>query len=128
MRMQICPFCKTPYDESGTICQTCGSPLSQLLPSPTLEHKTVYLGLSIFSTLLGLSACLFTYFPSLYMKSLILIIASLGLASFTLEKVRGKTNTLTIKIMAVVGLVLGVLGYIFFMFIHSNVPGCGYTM
>jgi hypothetical protein len=128
MRMQICPFCKTPYDEADTICQTCGSPLSQLLPSPALEHKTFYLGLSIFSTLLGISACLFTYFPSLYMKSLILIIASLGLASFTLEKVRGKSNALPIRILAVLGLILGVLGYIFFMFIHSNVPGSGYTM
>jgi hypothetical protein len=126
--MQICPFCKTPYDESDTFCRTCGSPLSQLLPSPALEHKTFYLGLSIFSTLLGFSACLFTYFPSLYMKSLILIIASLGLASFTLEKVRGKSNALSIRILAVLGLILGVLGYIFFMFIHSNVPGCGYSM
>lgn len=126
--MQECPFCGTSFEESGTICQTCGYPLSQLLPSPVLEHKAFYLGLSIFNILLGLSACVFTYFPSLYMKSLILIIASLGLASFTLEKLRGKSNTLPIKIMAVVGLVLGVLGYIFFMFIHSNVPGCGYTM
>jgi hypothetical protein len=126
--MQECPFCGTPFEESDALCQTCGYNLSQPLPSPVLEHRAFYWGLSIFSILLGLSACIFTYFPSLYMKSLILIIASLGLASFTLEKVRGKSNTLLIKIMSVVGLVLGVLGYIFFMFIHSNVPGCGYTM
>jgi hypothetical protein len=126
--MQACPFCGNPFEESDTFCQTCGSPLSQLLPPTTFKHKTFYLGLSIFSTLLGLSACIFTYFPSLYMKSLILIIASLGLGSFTLEKARGKSNALPIRILAILALVLGVLGYIFFMFIHSNVPGCGYSM
>ena len=126
--MTECPFCGTPFEESDTSCRSCGYSLSQLLPSSLLEHKTLYLGLSIFSILLGLSACVFTYSPALYMKSLILIITSIGLACFTLEKVRGKSNALSIKILAVAGVVLGVLGYIFFMFIHSNVPGCGYTL
>ena len=80
------------------------------------------------SLLLGVTACIFTFVPSLYMKSLIPMIASLGLASFTLEKVWGKSDTLAIRILAISALAFALLGYVSFMFIRSNVPGIGYTM
>jgi flagellar basal body-associated protein FliL len=62
------------------------------------------------------------------MMSLFFFIAAIGLAGVTLERTKGKSQTLLIKILAVLGLALGVLGYISFMFIRSNVPGSGYTM
>jgi len=80
------------------------------------------------SLLSGILACVFTFFPTLYMGSLFLFIGAIGLASVTLEKAWGKFDTLLIKILAILGLLFGVLGYIFFMFIHSNAPGSGYTM
>jgi hypothetical protein len=49
-------------------------------------------------------------------------------AGASLEKTWGKPDTRSIKILSIFGLIFGVLGYIFFMFIHSNVPGIGYSM
>jgi len=80
------------------------------------------------SILSGILACVFTFSPALYMGSLFLVIGAIGLASVTLEKAWGRFDTLLIKILAIFGLFFGVLGYIFFMFIHSNVPGSGYSM
>ena len=62
------------------------------------------------------------------MSSIPLIIGTIALGGVTLERAQGKSDALMIKILAIVGLVFGVLGYIFFMFIHSNVPGIGYSM
>ena len=62
------------------------------------------------------------------MGSLALIIASIGLGGFVLERTRGKSGTRLAKILAVVGMLLGVLGYISFMFLRSNVPGSGAHM
>jgi hypothetical protein len=126
--MQTCPFCKAPLDEEATSCETCGYSLVLPLPLPVLRRRKLYLVLSILSIILGLLACVLTYVPSLYMKSLFLIIGALGLAGFALEKAWGKPDALAIRFLAVVGLFFGLLGYMFFMFIHSNVPGSGYTM
>jgi hypothetical protein len=62
------------------------------------------------------------------MGSLALIIASIGLGGFILERTREESKTRLAKVLAVAGMLLGVLGYISFMFLRSNVPGCGYTM
>lgn len=126
--MRTCPFCKTSLNETSTFCQVCGFSLVRLLPLPLLGRKTLYYGLSALSALVGFAACIFTLIPSLYMKSLILIIVSLVLAGFTLEKAWGKPNTMFIRTLAVLGLALGLLGYICFMFVRSNVPGIGYSM
>jgi hypothetical protein len=80
------------------------------------------------SILSGILACLFTFFPNFYFKSLFLVLVSIGLAGTTLEKARGKSGAFWIRILAIFGLACGVLGYIFYMFIHSNVPGIGYSM
>jgi hypothetical protein len=126
--MRACPFCKMPLDPTSTSCRVCGYSLVDLLPRPALARKQLYLGVSIFSLLLGVAACFFTFVPSLYMKSLVPMIVSLGLASFTLEKVWGKSNTLAIRILAISALAFALLGYVSFMFIRSNVPGIGYTL
>ncbi len=126
--MQICPFCHTTLNDETTFCEKCGYSLVLLLPQPSFPHKEFYLAFSIFSILLGILACVFTFFPTLYMGSLFLIIGAIGLAGVTLEKTWGKFDTLLIKILAILGLFFGILGYIFFMFIHSNVPGSGYSM
>ena len=126
--MQTCPFCKAPLDEEATSCNTCGYSLVLPLPLPLLRRRKLYWVLSILSIILGLLACVFTCVPSLYMKSLFPIIGALVLAGFTLEKAWGRSDASRIRLMALAGLLLGLLGYVFFMFIHSNVPGSGYSM
>ncbi len=126
--MRTCPFCKSSVAQNSTSCRVCGFSLVRLLPLPLLARKTLYWALSALSATLGLSACVFTLIPSLYMKSVVLIIGSLALAGFTLEKTWGKPNTVLIRVLAVLGLALGLLGYICFMFVRSNVPGIGYSM
>jgi len=62
------------------------------------------------------------------MGSLLLVIVAVGLAGVTLEKAWGEFDTLLIRSLAILGLIFAVLGYISFLFIHSSVPGSGYTM
>ena len=126
--MQTCPFCNTTLSAKNTFCEKCGYSLVLSLPQPFFPHKKFYWALSILSILLGILACVFTFFPAVYMGSLFFVIGAIGLAGVTLEKARGKFDALLIKILAILGLFLGVLGYISFMFLRSNVPGCGYTM
>jgi hypothetical protein len=126
--MRTCPFCNSSLNPNSTSCQVCGYSLVSLLPVQKLTRRWLYLGISLLSLLLALTACVFTFLPSLYMKSLIPMIASLGLSGLTLEKVRGKSGCSIIRVLAVMGLVFAFLGYVSFMFIRSNVPGCGYSM
>ncbi len=126
--MQVCPFCDTIADEQTTFCQICGYSFILTLPRPFLSHRRLYLFLSMFSIFLGILACAFTFFPSLYISSIILFLATIGLAGVSLEKAQGKSDAGLVKILAIIGLAFGALGYIFFMFIHSSVPGIGYSM
>jgi hypothetical protein len=98
------------------------------LPFPSLARRKLYFALAILSILLGLSSCAFTFVPRLYIGSLFLIIASVGLGGFILERTRGKSGTRLIKILGAVGIFFGVLGYVSFMFLRSNVPGIGARM
>ena len=126
--MRECPFCNATLDEESTVCTVCGHSLVSALPRPLLARRRFYLALSILSVFLGGSSCAFTFVPLFYMGSLALIIASIGLGGFILERTRGDSKTRLTKVLAVVGMLLGVLGYISFMFLRSNVPGSGYTM
>ena len=126
--MRACPFCSATLDEKSTSCPVCGHSLVSALPSPLPSAKRLYLVLSILSVFLGINSCAFTFVPRLYMGSLALIIASIGLGGFVLERTRGKSGTRLAKVLAVVGMLLGVLGYISFMFLRSNVPGSGAHM
>lgn len=125
--MQICPFCKTYLRHSNTFCEVCGFSFVLPLPCPVLPHRKFYFALSILSIFSGLLSCTFTFIPSLYLLSLLFVMGAIGLAGVTLERTRGKYHALLIKILALHGLLLGVLGYTF-MFIHSNVPSSGYSM
>jgi hypothetical protein len=126
--MQVCPFCDASLDDQTTVCQVCGYSFTLPLPPPGFSRKKLYLVLSFLSILSGILACLLTFLPQFYIKSLFLVIVSLGLGGTTLERTRGKSGAFWIRILAIIGLVCGVLGYIFYMFIHSNVPGIGYSM
>ena len=126
--MQACPFCHTALDDKNTFCEACGYQLTLGLPLPLFRHRRLYFSLAISSILLGILACVFTFFPSLYMGSMFLVIGAIGLAGVTLERAKGYSDIPLIKILSILGLFFGVLGYIFFMFIHSNVPGIGYSM
>ena len=126
--MQVCPFCDTSFDDPTNICKVCGYSFSLPLPPPRLSHQKLYFTLSLLSILSGILACLFIFFTNFYFKSLFLVLVSIGLAGTTLERARGKSGAFWIRILALFGLVCGVLGYIFYMFIHSNVPGIGYSM
>lgn len=126
--MQTCPFCKTDLSETKTFCEVCGYSFSLSLPQPFFPHKRFYFALSILSILSGILACVFAFSPALYMGSLFLVIGAIALAGVTLERAWRQFGTLLVKILAILGLFFGVLGYIFFMFIHSNVPGIGARM
>jgi hypothetical protein len=126
--MQTCPFCNTTLDDENTFCKVCGYSLVLALSQPLFPHRKFYFTLSIMSILSGILGCVFTFFPALYVGSLFLVIGAIGLAGVTLERTQGRFDTFLIKILAILGLFFGVLGYIFFMFIHSNVPGSGYSM
>ena len=126
--MPVCPFCKASIEDRNTICQVCGYSFSLPLPPPRLGHPKLYLALSFLSILTGILACIFTFFPGFHLKNLLLVLISIGLAGTTLEKARGKSGVFWIRILALFGLICGILGYIFYMFIHSNVPGIGYSM
>ncbi len=123
--MRACPFCSATLDDRSTFCAACGHSLVSALPSPLLARRRFYLAFSILSILLGISSCAFTFVPRLYMGSLFLIIASVGLGGVILERTRGKSGTRLVKVLASVGVFFGVLGYISFMFLRSNVPGSG---
>ncbi|MGB7062946.1 MAG: hypothetical protein WBF13_11425 [Candidatus Zixiibacteriota bacterium] len=123
--MRACPFCSATLDDQSTFCAACGHSLVLALPSPLLARRRFYLALSILSILLGISSCAFAFLPPLYMGSLFLIIASVGLGGVILERTRGKSGTRLVKILAAVGMFFGVLGYVSFMFLRSNVPGSG---
>lgn len=126
--MQICPFCKTYLTDSVTFCKTCGYSLVLALPCPGLTRGKLYLVLSILSVFWGIISCAFTLVPSLHIVSLPFVIGAMGAGGVSLERTRGKYGTLLIRLLAVLGLFLGFLGYLSFMFMRSNVPGSGYSM
>jgi len=126
--MKLCPFCKKALSEDSTSCEVCGYSFVLALPILALPHKKLNLSLACASVIFGILACVFSFLPTLYLLSFILVISAIALAGVTLESVSGKFNTLLIRILAILGLVFGILGYISFMFLRSNVPGTGYTM
>ena len=126
--MRLCPFCKKTLSEDSTSCEVCGYSFVLALPILALPHKKLNLFLACGSIIFGILACVFSFLPTLYLISFILVISAIGLAGVTLESVSGKFDTLLIRILAILGLVFGILGYISFMFLRSNVPGTGYTM
>ena len=123
--MRECPFCSTALDDQSTLCTVCGYSFASALPSPMPARRRFYSGLSTLSILVGIASCVLAFLPRLYMGSLFLIIASIGLGGFVLERTRGKSGTRLVKVLAAVGVFFGVLGYISFMFLRSNVPGSG---
>jgi hypothetical protein len=126
--MRACPFCKSELDQKSTWCTVCGYSLVSALPFSVPAHRKLYFALSTLSVLLGIASCVFALLPPLYMGSLFLIIASVGLGGFILERTRGKSRTRLLKVLAVAGIFFGVLGYVSFMFLRSNVPGIGARM
>jgi hypothetical protein len=121
--MRLCPFCKKTLSEDSTSCKVCGYSFVLALPVLALPHKKLNLSLACASIIFGILACVFSFFPALYLTSFILVILAIALAGVTLESVSGKFDTLLIKVLAIVGLVFGTLGYICFMFLCSHVPG-----
>lgn len=57
-----------------------------------------------------------------------MVLAAIASAGTSLEKAWGRADARSIRILAILGLFFGVLGFVFFMFINSNVPGIGYSM
>jgi hypothetical protein len=121
--MKFCPFCKKALGEDSTFCEVCGYSFVLALPMLVFPHKKLNLWLAAASIIFGILACAFTFVPDLYLISFVLVILAIALAGVTLESVRGKFDTLLIRILAIVGLVFGTLGYLFFMFLCSHVPG-----
>jgi hypothetical protein len=109
--------------EDSTFCEVCGYSFVLALPMLAYPNKGLNLSLACGSIVFGVLACAFSFFPTLYLVSFVLVILTIALAGITLESVSGKFNALLIRVLAIVGLALGTLGYICFMFLCSNVPG-----
>ncbi|MCJ7507759.1 MAG: hypothetical protein MUO85_03375 [candidate division Zixibacteria bacterium] len=72
--------------------------------------------------LLGLSSFLFSFLTPLSILSLVTGVSAIGLCGFSLEK-SGRA-----KLLPIIGLVLGALGFIWSILVHSNLPNNGYSM
>lgn len=121
--MRLCPFCRKTLVEHSTFCEVCGYSFVLALPMLASPNKGWNLSLACASIVFGILACAFSLFPTLYLASFVLVILTIALAGITLESVSGKFNALLIRVLAIVGLAFGTLGYICFMFLCSNVPG-----
>ncbi|MGB8656250.1 MAG: hypothetical protein WCE90_00505 [Candidatus Zixiibacteriota bacterium] len=126
--MPGCPFCHTSLSDHDTFCYVCGYSLISSLPGPVCVHGRFYFALALFSVFSGILACACTFSPHLYLGSLLLVLAAIASAGTSLEKAWGRADARSIRILAILGLFFGVLGFVFFMFINSNVPGIGYSM
>ena len=121
--MRLCPFCRKTLVEDSTFCNACGYSFVLALPMLTSPHRGLNLSLACASIIFGILACVFSFFPALYLTSFILVLLTIAVAGITLESVSGRFNAFLIRVLAIVGLAFGTLGYICFMFLCSNVPG-----
>ena len=121
--MSLCPFCKRALVEDSTFCNACGYSFVLALPMLTYAHRGLNLSLACASIIFGILACAFSFFPALYLASFVLVLLTIAVAGITLESVSGRFNAFLIRVLAIVGLAFGTLGYICFMFLCSNVPG-----
>jgi FtsH-binding integral membrane protein len=120
--MFFCPFCRANVPEDVTFCPKCGYSTVLSLPfHPLIRHKSGYVVLAFLSMVLGITSCLLSFFPYFYIIGIILVVPCIAFGAISLEGIANKLNGKLIRLVAITGLVLGVLSYIFNIFINSEV-------
>ena len=121
-KMFFCPFCKARLSEDTAFCPQCGYSTLLALPfHPLIQHKSLYVILALFSVFLGITSCVLSFFPYLYIAGIILIVPAIALAAICLEGTAQKLDGKLIRLFAIAGLALGILGYLFNVLINSEV-------
>jgi len=120
--MFFCPFCRTQLHESVTFCPKCGYSILLALPFyPLIQHKSRYVLLALLSLVLGITSCALSFFPSLFAIGLILVVPAIAFGAISLEGIAHKLNGKFIRLFAITGLALAILGYVFNVLINSEV-------
>jgi hypothetical protein len=120
--MFFCPFCKAHLSDNITVCPRCGYSVVLSLPfRPLIQHKSLYILLAFLSMVLGITSCVLSLFPYLFVMGLILVIPAIAFGAISLEGIAHKFNGKLIRLFAITGLVFGVLGYVFNVLINSQV-------
>jgi hypothetical protein len=120
--MFFCPFCGTDLPENETFCSNCGYSTVLSLPfRPLIQHKSRYVLLAFLSMALGITSCVLSFFPYLYIIGMALIVPAIAFGAISLEGIAHKFNGKVIRLFAISGLAFGVLGYIFNVLINSEV-------
>lgn len=120
--MFFCPFCNSDLPENATSCPRCGYSVALALPfHPLIEHRRRYLILALLSTILGISSCVLSLFPYLFVLGLILVVPAIAFGAISLEAIANRFNGKPIRLFAITGLVLAVLGYLFNILVNSQV-------
>ena len=120
--MFFCPFCRTHLPENQTFCPKCGYVVILSLPfRPTIQHKSRYVLLALLSMALGITSCVISLFPYLYVIGMVLVVPAIACGAISLEGIAHKFNGKLIRLFAISGLAFGVLGYIFNVLINSEV-------
>lgn len=120
--MFFCPFCSGDLSEEATACPRCGYSVVLALPfHPLIEHRCRYVILALLSTISGTSSCVLSLFPYLFIVGLILVVPAIAFGAISLEAIANRFNGKPIRLFAVTGLVLAVLGYLFNVLINSQV-------
>ncbi len=120
--MFFCPFCKANLSEKTTFCANCGYSIVLSLPFyPLIEHKSRYILVALVSMVLGITSCALSFFSSLCVFGLILVVPAIAFGAISLEGIAHKLNGKFIRLFAVSGLVLGILSYLLNIFVNSEV-------
>ncbi len=109
-----------------TCCPHCGYALVLSLPFyPLIEHKSRYILVALVSLVLGITSCTLSFFPSVSVCGLILVVPAIAFGAISLEGIAHKLNGKFIRLFAVSGLVLGSLSYLLNIFVNSEVGTTG---
>ena len=120
--MFFCPFCRTHLLENKTFCPKCGYAIVLSLPfHPLIQHKSRYVLLALLSMALGVTSCVISFFPYLYVIGMVLVVPAIAFGAISLEGIAHRFNGKLIRLFAIAGLSFGILGYIFNVLINSEV-------
>lgn len=123
--MSLCPFCGEEIPEGKAFCTRCGYSVILALPYPSTKIKFSNLLFALLGLIAGIGSCILSLIPSLNYVGFLLVLTALGFSGVTLERLTRKMDTVPLKILAVVALVLAAVGYLLFIFYNSRMPGSG---
>ena len=123
--MSLCPFCGEKIPEGKTFCQRCGYSSVLALPYFPTKISLSNLLFALIGLIAGIGSCILSLIPSLNYVGFLLVLTALGFSGVTLERLTRKMDTVPLKVLAVVALILAAVGYLLFVFYNSRMPGSG---